>query len=679
MLAIRPFQSTLTILSLAVLMTGSTFCLRATPSRPPFWNGLSDQTHFEKALNGELSKAKESLDQLLAVTGKRTVQNTLTPYDDIYLHLWAASAQALLVAETHPNELFRKAGRRIRQKAERFEYQLSVNREAYEAVKAVDLTEADAQTRYHAAKIIRDWQRNGIDKDHSTRRKVLALQNQLTTIGQQFSRNINEDSRVIEVSEAELEGLPPDFVARYQKGSAGKISLPIDSVSSSSILLYAKNDSLRRRVYLEVINRGYPRNMPILNKMIAIRHEIANLLGFPTWADYDTSDKMVKTAKNVADFLETLAGASAQALQEEYQRLLELKRREFPDSLKIQDGEVSYWRRRLEQQEVGADLQQVRNYFPYERVKQGIMDLSGELFGVKFLRIKGADLWHPSVECWEILEGDELIGRFYLDMHPRPDKYTSSAYFAIRFGAAGRQLPEGALVGDLPGGIEGDPGLLEHEDVRTFFHEFGHLLHAMFAGKQRWVGLGTMGLEGDFAEAPSQMLEEWMWDVSSLKRFAKHYQNQESIPEQLVAQLKQADRFGRAMSVREQVTLAAVALAYHDRDPAKVDTDRIMKEMTERYEPFPFVEGSHYQCSFLHLKSHSASVYTYLWSQVIAKDMFSRFDRRNLLDAKPAREYRAKVLEPGGSMPAEKLVNDFLGRPFNTKAWEVWLNNRDEN
>jgi thimet oligopeptidase len=219
---------------------------------------------------------------------------------------------------------------------------------------------------------------------------------------------------------------------------------------------------------------------------------------------------------------------------------------------------------------------------------------------------------------------------------------------------------------------------MEHSQVQTFYHEFGHLLHNMFAGDHRWVGISGVATERDFVEAPSQMLEEWCWDPNVLQTFAKHYETGEPIPAELVARMKRADEFGKALGVLRQMVFARTSLSYYDRDPSEVNTSEMVKKIEADYIPFKHVDGTHFQCAFGHLNGYSAVYYTYMWSLVIAKDMFSAFDSNNLFEPTVARKYRDSVLAPGGAKPAAKLVEDFLGRPFNSKAWERWLNSSEQ-
>jgi thimet oligopeptidase len=218
---------------------------------------------------------------------------------------------------------------------------------------------------------------------------------------------------------------------------------------------------------------------------------------------------------------------------------------------------------------------------------------------------------------------------------------------------------------------------MEHSDVRTFFHEFGHLLHGLFAGRRRWAGIGGIRTEHDFVEAPSQMLEEWTSDTRVLQTFARHYETDEPIPDALVQRMKRANEFGKGLAVRRQMAPARTSLSYHDRPAAEVDTDAVYRAIATKYLPYAPVPETHFQCAFGHLDGYSAVYYTYMWSLVIAKDLFARFDPRDLLVPRLPQQYRDTVLAAGGGAPAAVLLERFLGRPFTSEAWEAWLNQEE--
>ena len=323
------------------------------------------------------------------------------------------------------------------------------------------------------------------------------------------------------------------------------------------------------------------------------------------------------------------------------------------------------------------DSQELRAYLPYAQVKQGVLDIAAKLFDVEFRKVKDAPVWDPSVECYEMYDGGKLAGRFYLDMHPRENKYKHAAEFDIRSGLAGREIPEAALVCNFPGGVAGDPGLMEHQDVRTLFHEFGHLLHALFGGHRRWSGTSGIRTEHDFIEVPSQLFEEWIWDPTVLATFAHHHETGAPIPADLVLQMRRASEFGKGLHLRRQMVFARVSMTAYDRDPAQVDFDALVEETQRAYSPIRFVPGTHLQCSFGHLEAYSAAYYAYMWSLVIVKDFFGRFSKDDLLAPGVAREYREAVLTPGGSAPADELVRRFLGREFQFEAFQTWIDRRE--
>jgi thimet oligopeptidase len=257
----------------------------------------------------------------------------------------------------------------------------------------------------------------------------------------------------------------------------------------------------------------------------------------------------------------------------------------------------------------------------------------------------------------------------YLDLHPREDKFKHAAQFAVIVGQKGHRLPEGALLCNFPKA----GGLIEYGDVRVLFHEFGHLVHHVIGGHTRWAANSGVRTEADFVEAPSQMLEEWIRDPGVLQSFAKHVKTGQPIPTKMVQGLRVAEEFGKGLEVRRQMFLAALSLHLHDREAQGLDSTALVAESMERYWTFPAVKGAYPQASFWHLNGYSAAYYTYMWSLVIAKDLFTPFASKGVFDRETANRYRERVLAMGGGKPAAELVSDFLGRPYDFKAYEAWL------
>jgi thimet oligopeptidase len=239
-------------------------------------------------------------------------------------------------------------------------------------------------------------------------------------------------------------------------------------------------------------------------------------------------------------------------------------------------------------------------------------------------------------------------------------------------------LPEAALICNFPGGNDSDPGLLQYSDVVTYFHEFGHLMHAILGGRTEWAGISGFATEGDFIEVPSQMLEEFFRDEKLLQSFAKHYRTGETLCGETIGKMKLAGAFGRADWVRSQLYYTTLSLDLHDQDPANLDLDGITKRLYESLQPWTWLEGNRMYSSFGHLTGYSSNYYTYAFDKVIALDFFAQFDPRDLLGCDAGSRYRKTVLEPGGSKPGRQMVRDFLGRDEEFPAFSNWLNEEFE-
>jgi thimet oligopeptidase len=534
----------------------------------------------------------------------------------------------------------------------------------------------DADTKSFLAREITQLRRIGVDRPAQTRARLQKLRDELTALMAEFQRNIREGQQRWAVSAAELSGLPADFIARHPRDANGAITLTTDNVDARLVLTYATREDVRKQMYIESYTVAYPKNIVVLDRMLAVRGEIARLLGYPSWASYDMASRMAGDVRTVSSFIDRVVLAAGGKASREAAELLALKQRDVPGAT-LQVWDRAYYGELVRRGSYDFDSQSLRPYLAFNRVLDGVFDVAGRIFGLAFRRVSNVPVWDPSVAVYEDLDGNRVVGRVYLDLHPRANKSaTSASVTTVRQGVEGRHLPEAVLVASLPGGQPGDPGLMTHDEVRTLFHEFGHVVHRLVGGHRKWAGLSSVAMERDFVEAPSQMLEEWIFDPTTLASFAKHYQTGEPVPPRLVLQMRRASEFGQGLEVKGQMVFAKASLAYHDRDPAKVDTTALWKEIHNRYLPYPHVDGTYRQAVFVHLGNpgYASAYYTYMWALVIAKDLFSAFDGKYLMEPGLARRYMDTVLAAGSSRPAADLVRQFLGRPFNFTAWQNWLN-----
>jgi thimet oligopeptidase len=606
---------------------------------------------FLETCRGDIAKAKAAADRFKVTDARVDALATLDLYDAAIALLSDASSRASLARNVHPEESLRKAASECESEVDKASTELSLDRAMFGAMSKLDVSKADAATRFYVQRVLRDFRRAGVDLDDTKRARIKTLREELVTLGQQFGKNVAEDVRTIELDPAELDGLPEDFRRSHPVGANGKVVVTTHNTDYQPFMTYATSSTAREALWKVYRVRGHPNNLPILARMLAARRELAGLLGFDTWADYITGDKMIGTRKGAASFIERISSAAARRAASDYAQILARKRRDVPGAKAVDAWDSAYLQEQVKVEQYNFNSQSVRPFFEYTRVKQGVMDMSSKLFGITFRKVGDAAVWHPDVEVFDVLERERVLGRIYLDMYPRENKYKHYAQFTLTSGKQGATVPEGVLVSNFPKpGAE--PALMEHADVETLFHEFGHLLHHVFGGHTRWAGISGVATEWDFVEAPSQMLEEWVWAPESLQTFARHLDTNQPIPAELVAQMKAADEFGKGLFVRQQMFYAATSLELHSRDPKELDTTAVVAELQEKYTPFKFVNGTYFHESFTHLDGYSAIYYTYMWSLVIAKDMFTVFNRDGLLSTAAATRYRKTVLEPGGSKPA---------------------------
>ena len=558
---------------------------------------------------------------------------------------------------THPENEQREVGAKCGLRAHELWTQLGFSEALYRQVSSMDADSLDADAgRWHRL-MLRDFKRNAIDAPLPKRQRLQALVAEITALGQDFSRNIREDQSRIKIEAEELSGLPQDFVDALTPDANGHLFAKVDSPSFQIIMRYADSDALRLRMYRAFLNRAHPENADVLRRMLEKRHQLATLLDYPSYAAYHVEDKMVGSVAQVRAFLDELHSAAEPAARRDYLLLLEELRRLHPDAKTVGSWRKTYVTDRIEKRRFGVDSQKVRTYFRYDRVERGIFELIESMFGVE-IKPWRTETWHEDVRAFAIYEKGELLGHFFLDMHPRPGKYSHAAHFTLRGGVLDRQTPISALVCNFP-----RDGYLEHRQVETFLHEFGHLIHNQFGGRQRYLRFSGIATERDFIEAPSQMLEEWIWDEKSLRRFAINDAG-EPIPSELIDALRAARYFTRGLWIRHQIYYSMLSLHYHDTPPDELDLDEDRKELQSYYSDYPPLSDTAFYSSFGHLFGYSAGYYAYLWSLAIAADLFSVFEDQGMDNRQVAMRYRRGILEPGGSKDAMDLVEDFLGRPL---------------
>ncbi len=629
---------------------------------------------FAGWVRDRLATADAAIAALLAVQGPRTIDNTLRLYDIAIEQLNLAGSQAGVLNSVAADKAVRDQAQEAAQQVAMVGTALGLNRDVYEALSAVNLTPASPATRRLVERTLLGYRLSGVDKDEATRAHLAQLHETTTRLSLEFGRNIQEGAKSVLVEDAgELDGLPEDYLARHTPNCDGHYLLTTDQPDMQPVMTFARSQALRERMFIAYNTRAFPANVQVLLDLLYTRQAIATLLGFRSWADLATADQMMGSAANVRTFIAKLEEASRIGAEREVEMVLAFARTHQPELENINAASRAYWYEQFRRDRFAFDSQSVRPYFPYAQVEQGVLDTAARLFKIEFRR-SSVIAWHPAVSVFDVYEANQHVGRFYLDMHPRDgkDKWFSAA--PVVSGVRGRYLPEAALICNFPGGDPGDPGLMQYSDVVTYFHEFGHLMHAILGGRTEWAGLSGFATEGDFIEVPSQMLEEFFRDIPLLQSFARHYQTGEVLPAELIRKMKLAGAFGRADWMRSQLYYTTLSLDLHDQDPHALDLDRITRRLYESLQPWQWVEGNRMYASFGHLTGYSSNYYTYAFDKVIALDFFAQFDPDNLLDGHAGKKYRETVLAQGGSRSGRQMVQDFLGRDEDFGPFSDWLN-----
>ncbi|MDO8757571.1 MAG: M3 family metallopeptidase, partial [Elusimicrobiota bacterium] len=426
--------------------------------------------------------------------------------------------------------------------------ELAQNTALYERVEAAAATgeKLDAADQKLLDKTLRDYRDSGLGLPPEQRARLKAIQTKLNDLSSRFELNINEHKDFLEVDEAGLEGLPADYKASLDKTADGKYKIGLDYPSYVPFMRYAKSGELRRALNYKYENRAMPGNLPILKEGLELRRELALLLGHKDYPTIALKDRMAKTPERVAAFLGRLTEKVSERAKAEMAAVLEVKRRDDPSATSVGDHELGYYSRLLREQKFSYDAEEVRQYFPVDRVVAGVMSVYQRILGVTFTEIKNGPVWHPDVRLFEIVDTKtgKPIGHFYLDLYPRDGKYTHAAAFPLLMGRAvpgGYDQTAAAMVANFPKAIPGKPALLPHAEVETFFHEFGHLMHQTLT-KARHMSFSGTSVALDFVEAPSQMLENFAWEPEVLAEISGRWDTGAKLPEELFKKMTAARR-----------------------------------------------------------------------------------------------------------------------------------------
>lgn len=620
---------------------------------------------------------------------KRTFQNTVLAVDDMVARVNRDTNFTTFMQHVSTDAGERALSEAAQEEVSSWMIDMTKREDLYKAIKTFADSPAAARLTGTQARLlsfaIRDYKRDGMALPAETRKKLTEIQKEISKLGIDFERNIREDETVVLCSKDDLKGMPDEFLAQLKRigpeGTSQMFAVGMAYPIYTPIMEHCDVEATRERVWLQYKRRAGSKNVAVLERILQLRAEQAKMLGYNSVADYETEVLMSKSAKNVADFYAKLRPLVLKKSTLDFEDLRDAKRAHTDDGNAVfQPWDFMYYKTRLLKEKYAVDPEVVRQYFPMQSVVDGLFSVTQSMYGLIYkeitdsARASGRPMWHTDVRLFEVYDKktNKLLGEFYIDLFPRDNKYSHAAQWGLRerktYADGSKDLPLAALVCNFTKPTADKPSLLDHEEVETFFHEFGHCLHTILteADVARFAGTSV---ERDFVEAPSQMFENWVWSAEVLNTFAKHYKTHEPFPKALLDGMLAAKNLGSGIDAEQQFYYGMTDQMYHSARDGKINTTKIAEDLygqVTRYKPVP---GTFYQASFGHLVGYQAGYYGYMWSLVYASDMFTRFKEKGLLNPEAGMYYRSKILSRGGTMDGLDMVRDYLGREPDMKAF----------
>lgn len=623
-----------------------------------------------------IAKCRTVYDQVGAIKDEDVkYENVLKVLADVECEYTAERYLLDFPQQVSVSKALRDASTEADRRLQAFDVEISMRQDVFDKLLILEKKQEKLQPEANRflERLIKLGKRNGLHLPQDVQKEMKTLKSRMNDLCIQFNKNLNEENTVLEFTDEELEGLTDDFINSLAKSpDTGKRKVTLKYPHYFPIMRKAKNPETRRLLEHAYNTQCMEENTPILEELVSLRQKQAELLGFPTHASYITDLRMAKSAENVSKFLRELAEKLLPLWQEEKTYLLSLKEKECKEMGIPFDGNLYFWDLRyyttlVEELKYAVDQSKLREYFPLPVVTKGLLNIYQELLGLKFKEIENPKIWHPDVQMFSVEDANDgnLLGYFFLDLFPREGKYNHAAMFELQPGCVlsdgTRQVSVAAMVANFTKPTSEKPSLLDHNEVVTFFHEFGHVMHQICA-QAEYAHFNGTNVERDFVEAPSQMLENWCWEPVPLQKMSAHYVDDSPLPEDTLQALIKSRLANTGYHNLRQVIMGLFDHTIHTRGEA--DTKKIFGEIHDEMLGILPSKDTNFAAHFGHLAGgYDAQYYGYLWSEVFSMDMFySRFKDGNVMNSAVGKEYRNKILQPGGSKDADDMLKDFLGR-----------------
>jgi peptidyl-dipeptidase Dcp len=637
--------------------------------------------HFEPAIEQGMREHKENIDQIIALSDVPTFANTIEAMERANDLLSRVLMVFYNLNSAHTNDELQTLHKKLAPKLARHFSETGMNQMLftrvsmlYEQRESLGFTQ---QQNYLLGEIHKEFLRSGVALDDASREQVKQINEELSLLTTQFGQNLlaeqNDFQMIIEQSDTA--GLSPAFIASAaaaasEAGHEGKYLFTISRSSFTPFMQYADNRGLREKMFHAYTHSGdndndYD-NKTILSQIAALRVRLANIMGYPSYADFELSDRMAATPAAVSKLLQQVWQPAISKAREEAAELQAYIKRQDED-FTLQPWDWWYYSEKVREQKYGLDADEIMPYFPLPAVRDGAFYVAGKLYGLKFRRRHNVPVYHEDVEVWEVSDADgSHIGLFYADYFMRPSKRGGAWMSAFR-----RQSkldtdvrPIIVNVCNFNKGQSGKPALLTPPEVRTLFHEFGHALHGLLSDVT-YESLSCTHVKRDFVELPSQIMEHWATEPEVLKVYARHVETGEAINDEMIQKIRAAETFNKGFQTTEYLAASVLDMAWHSLQTTEPrDVDALEQQTMSALGLIPQIAARYRSTYFQHIFSggYSAGYYSYLWAEVLDADGYDAFRENGLFDAATARSFRQNILQKGGSDDPMTLYIKFRGR-----------------
>ncbi|MEY2563900.1 MAG: thimet oligopeptidase [Verrucomicrobiota bacterium] len=631
----------------------------------------------EALVKNAIATANAALDKIGSQDlTKVTFRSTIVALDDLGYQARIAANKATIIKETNPNAAMRNAAENAIKAFQDWAVGVDYREDVYKAVKAFEATKPKlaGEDAKLLKETLRDYRRAGLELAPEKRQEVEKLRKELSKLGTDFDSNIVEVQAPVVFTKAELDGVPESFLASpgIKTGDDAYTVKANVTWQNIAVMENAKSEAVRKRLYLVHDSMAKEKNVAVLNQMLALRNKIALRLGYKSWADYQTEVKMAKSAAGAEKYINDLIAGTQPKFAAEIEEMRKLKVADTKDpKATISVWDFRYYNNQVKKQKYAVDTEALRAYFPFQKTLEGMFNIYQSIFGLKFEKIAVPQKWIDDLQLYVVSDSasGEPLGMFYLDMFPREGKFNHFAEFEI---IGGKLLPDGkyqrptvALLCNFPPPSEGKPSLLSHNDVETLFHEFGHALNTIVT-RAKFARFSGTNVPGDFVEAPSQMLQNWVWDKKVLDTFAADYIDPaKKIPAETIAKMNDAKLATAGTYYRRQFAMASLDLALHAPHPEDKPYDCVAVSNPILEKVFlPLAPETTFVTYFGHLNGYDAGYYGYAWADAIAADMATVFEsaKDGYLDKQAGLRLRRDIYEPGDSRDITESIEKFLGR-----------------